>query len=300
MNSCVHFVGLEGELDSALRRDTMPLWSRNFVTVWQNLSDLSREYLMSFHGNARRNLPVLLGLLAFTVQQVEAADFAVETKVFSAHDKNPVSTHLAVFRDGVVYDFQLTPVRSATSFDTKTRRFTLTDKTNEAQTAIAAKDLIQFAAQLRQKAVSSDDPLVRFAADPVFEEKYDAKNNQLVLSSKRWEYRVKTKTFEDEQILKQYREFADWFTYLNSMFRPLPPGLRLKLNRALGQHDCFAEEVAVTIQIGRRKIEQRSEHKFVAELGQREIDMISEFRANHARFQSVEFPKYRELVRVDD
>jgi hypothetical protein len=95
-------------------------------------------------------------------------------------------------------------------------------------------------------------------------------------------------------MLKRYTEFANWYTYLNALFRPLPPGVRLELNRVLDQRHCLPERVVVRIkQRGKVVVEQQSRHQLISPLTPRELAQITAWQQEQSDFRSVDFATYR-------
>jgi hypothetical protein len=251
---------------------------------------LSREIVMSFC-----RLFVLCGVLSVCGQLASAGeDFAIRTQIYSGSGKTPVAENLTIFHAGKIYDFAERGPRSVTVFDTTTRRFVLAHPNRQVQTSLPADELIRFAAAELAKAKLTDNALVRFAAEPKFVESFDAASGRLSLTSPVWDYHVETQRVDDREMLKRYSEFANWFTYLNVLFRPLPPAVRLELNRVLDQHGCLPVRVVAQIKRDERVVvEQQSRHKLVAPAGAAERDRVRQWEAELADYRLVEFPAYR-------
>lgn len=223
-----------------------------------------------------------------------AREFAIETKVFVGDADQPSETHLTIFRDNRVLDVTLGTAGSTIEFDRSTRDFQMSHQTPPMITRIAAEELVRFSASLQAKALEAEDPLIRFAAQPEFTQKYDADQQRLSLNSPFWNYDVQLIPIDDDQVLQRYREFADWFTYLNSLFRPLPPGIRLELNQALDRRQCIPRQVTVTVHPPGdvAPIRQRSEHRLIQPLGQRERAALSQWDATKDDLPLVQFGKF--------
>ena len=46
---------------------------------------------------------------------------------------------------------------------------------------------------------------------------------------------------------QQYQLFAHWYTHLNALFRPLPPGVRIRLNESLAEHERLPVHVVARV-----------------------------------------------------
>ena len=162
------------------------------------------------------------------------------------------------------------------------------------QTSLSADELIRFAAAEQAQALNAKNDLARFAADPKFTETFDAESGHLSLTSPVWDYFVETRRVEDREMLKRYGEFANWFTYLNALFRPLPPAVRLELNGVLDRHGCLPERVVVQIKRNDRVVvEQQSRHELIAPIGEKELQRVRDWEQEQADYRLVEFPVYR-------
>jgi hypothetical protein len=228
--------------------------------------------------------------------QLAGADksFAIKTQVFSDGKDQPVAENVTIFQADKVYDFTDTRPASVTVLDTKTLRFVLARRDEQIQTVLSTEELVRFAATQTAEAQQSDNDLVRFAGNPTFVESFDAESGRLTLTSPLWDYRVETRRMDDQEMLRRYAEFATWYTYLNAVFRPLPPGVRLELNAALDRHHCLPEHVVVRIKRnGKVVVEQQSRHELISPLGKRERSQIATWQQEQADFRSVDFATYR-------
>ncbi len=181
-----------------------------------------------------------------------------------------------------------------TVFDTKSRQFVLARRNGQVQTTLSADELVRFAATELAQAQKADNELVRFAADPHFTESYAADTGHLSLTSAVWDYHVETRHVDDLELLKRYGEFANWFTYLNVLVRPLPPAVRLELNRVLDKHSCLPERVVVQIKRDDQVVvEQHSRHELIMPLRENELQRIRVWEEQQADYPAVEFAAYR-------
>lgn len=235
--------------------------------------------------------------LAMALARADETSFAIRTQVYADDSKNPVAENLTIFEADTIYDFSdLTPA-TVTVFDRKSRSFTLAQCEARVQTVLAASDIVRFAARQQAEAQQSTNELVRFAADPTFTESFDARSSRLSLTSPYWDYQVTTRTMDDEWMRRSYTEFANWYTYLNALFRPLPPGVRLKLNEVLDERRCLPERVVVQIKRGGRVVRrQESRHELIVPLGAGEQARVTAWYEARRAFRNVDFATYRQSL----
>jgi hypothetical protein len=243
----------------------------------------------------QRTSLLAIGIAAACCQLASADEsFAIRTQIYSPEQTRPVAENVTIFQAGTIYDFSDTQPATVTVFDRKSRTFTLAQCDAQIQTVLSANELVRFAATQQAEAQQSDNELVRFAADPTFAESFDADSGRLTLTSPWWDYRVATRKYDDERMRRSYAEFANWYTYLNSLFRPLPPAVRLKLNEALDQRQCLPEHVVVQIKRdGEVVMRQESRHELIAPLGERELARISAWQQQRGDLRTVDFATYR-------
>jgi hypothetical protein len=225
---------------------------------------------------------------------VSADDFAIRTQVYADDNQRPVAEYLTIFQGERIYDFSQTAPREVSVLEVKNRQFQLARPDDRVQTLLSADELIRFAGAEQSKARESTNELVRFAADPQFHEAFDAASGRLSLTSPLWDYHVETQRIEDRELLRRYGEFATWYTYLNALFRPLPPAVRIELNRALDQRGCLPRRVVVEIKRNERVVvRQQSRHELITRLGPNELDQIDDWQHSQANCRSVDFTTYR-------
>ena len=238
-----------------------------------------------------------LACVSSAVNSGAANDFAIETHVYFGGDAEPVESYLTIFHGDKIYDLRTAPDQSTTVFDCKTRNFQIARFDPAIQSLIASDQLIRFSTSLQARAKESRDPLLLFAVAPSFEHDFDSATKRLTLKSPLWDYVVDVRTTDDTDLLSRYREFADWFTYLNSVFRPLPPGLRLELNRILHQHRALPKHVSVRVRQAGHEMIHHSEHKWIQPLGPRELEAIASWASQKGKLRKVSFIEYHAAIR---
>jgi hypothetical protein len=236
---------------------------------------------------------VLFAVLLAGAPFLRAEDFAISTQVFEGGRPDPLAENLTVFQANRIYDFALTPPQRGTMFDAAARLFRLTDESSQTQSTLTVEELLQFVAAEQTRARESRNPLVRFAAAPSFSEKFDPTSGQLELRSPFWDYEVATMAAPDSDRSQQYQLFAHWYTHLNALFRPLPPGVRIRLNERLAEHARLPVRVVARVkQEGKVVVEQESRHQMIWSLTDRERQEVQQCEAQLATYRQVAFREF--------
>ncbi len=189
---------------------------------------------------SRRVVSYLLAALlvpAVSLPLFAGEAFRIRTKVFVGDVKEPVSKSTTLFQNGVVYDFLEQPEQTAVfrkPMGDKPGRFVLLNNKHRVQTEIATDKLSDAMKKLREWAAEQQNPFLRFAANPRFDETFDRESGKLVLTSQFETYTVDTSPASLHQdSMGDYREFLDWYTQLNTLLTsPIPPNPRMQLNDA--------------------------------------------------------------------
>lgn len=245
----------------------------------------------------RFSLLLTVVLATVVVQPLEAETFAIHTQVYSDGEKAPVAENVTIFEDERIVDFLVTEPTRVTVFEIPSRKFTLALNGAKKKTVLTAEELIRFAATEQTRALESNSELVRFAASPSFRESFNDKTGVLTMTSPHWDYHVNTSRDVSPTVLDRYSEFANWYTHLNALFRPVPPGVRLELNRALAQHACLPTRVAVRIKrSGRTQHEQESKHQLIHSLTDNETKLLADWKLNEPKMEAVSLDQFRTLI----
>lgn len=234
--------------------------------------------------------------LAFTANFAEvsssiAQEIRIETEVFSEDDAEKSLSHtVTLFDTNTVYDFVEAPEQVAV-FRAPTPnhggQFILLDMNTQCRTEISTERIGKLIDKITKWAADEKDPLMKFSADPKFEETFDSESGVLSLTSKLWEYHVATMPADNPKALAKYREFIDWYTRLNTMMNSSPPpGPRLELNSALEKHGVVPVEIRRTLTSNKSTL--RAVHTFTWRLSREDKVRIEEVRKNLANFKKVE------------
>lgn len=245
----------------------------------------------------RFSLLLAFVLAAAVVQPLAAETFAILTQVYADGDKTPVAENVTIFEENRIVDFLVTEPARVTVFEIPNRKFTLALTGAKKKTVLTAEELIRFAATEQTRALESNSELIRFAASPSFRESFDDKSGVLTMTSPHWDYRVSTARDVSPAVLDRYGEFANWYTHLNALFRPVPPGVRLELNRALAQHACLPTQVAVRIKRnGRTEHEQESHHQLLKSLTEKETKLLTGWKTDEPKMDPISIDQFRTSI----
>jgi len=242
-----------------------------------------------------------VAVIAFTLPLIFVANdvacsegLRIETDVYVGDETEPVSHNVTLFDAGTVYDFAEDPeevaiFRPPTS--THPGRFILLDLQTKQRTEVSTKRIAGLMKKLVRWAAEQDDPLLKFSADPTFEEQFDEETGALSLESKAWQYKVATVPTENAAMLARYREFTDWYTRLNTMMNGNPPpGPRLELNAALQTHSVVPVEIHR--KIDSQSAEVRATHLFTWRLSREDRARLDQARRYLTSFEKVNNEKY--------
>ncbi len=228
-----------------------------------------------------------------------AQDFRVDNRVYQGDNKEPVSQSCTVFYQGTVCDFLEKPAETII-FDKTAGRFFILDDARRIRTELSTTQLASFTQRLHDRARKGPDPLMRFFAEPVFEERFDPARRELILSSDLVTYKAIVISAENAALAAQYREFSDWYARLNAMLisGSRPPFARLKLNEALALREALAREVTLTITTtkdGKRQTAAiHSEHLLSLALTPADMERIQRARQAMTTYKLVSFDRYRQ------
>lgn len=230
---------------------------------------------------------VLLSLCFVT--SLQAGELRIETDVFSGDEEESISHTITLFDSGTVYDFvdatqQVAVFRLPTS--SRSGQFILLDLKAKRRTEVTTEKIEALMGKLSKWAKKQEDAMLKFSADPEFDETFEAGTGQLTLDNPMWNYTVATVTAENEETLGQYRQFMDWYTRLNVMMHSSPPpGPRLALNAALEKHGVVPVEIRRTVDSSSTML--RATHLFSWRLSREDRAQVEEVRKHLANFEKV-------------
>ena len=249
---------------------------------------------------------VLAWVVAMGSMAVWADDFRIETRVYVADEQEPLSQNLTLFRGGVVYDFPSGAASPAdadiTVFDPPRRTIRLLDTTRRIRTELRREHISEYIQRQRDIArEQTSNEMLRFLADPQFQESYDEASQTLDLTSSWLSYRLTMLPAKNETVAAQYHEFADWYARLNPLLHAEagPPFARLYVNRALLKHQALPADVTLlgpkkSAPLGGEQHEFRlhSEHQVEWRLYAADEERIEQVRQHLVQFEQVPFEQF--------
>lgn len=249
---------------------------------------------------------ILVGVAASAPSSIaHAQEFRVDSKVFQGEEEKPMAESLTLFYEGMVYDFLNSGTREVTIFDLPRGRIVLMDPANKIRTEIDTKSLAQFIEEMRPRALQPKSPaLVKFCADPKFEESTD-KSGWMVFASSHMTYRVKPLSGQSATDTKAYCEFCDWGTKVNTVMHPggLPPFPRIAVDAALARAGCLPEQVERVMPakglFGKPTV-VRSEHVFASGLLTEDKKKIDEAGEYLVTLRQISFNEYLQAAQPQE
>jgi hypothetical protein len=232
---------------------------------------------------------IVVAMLFACANFASAEGFRIETKVYVAEQKEPVSETTTLFLDGVVYDFLKKPEQTAVFRKPgggKAGQFTLLNEQHSILTKFSTDQVDGTVTKMKAWASRQKDPFLQFAASPEFDESFDDNTGKLTLASRFETYTVETMPAEHPDAIVEYREFLDAYTRLNTLLSAgsLPPEPRLRLNAVLARRKV----VPIKVELARAGEDPlRAEHAFTWRLSQDDHQRIDEIRVNLAKYQEV-------------
>jgi hypothetical protein len=229
--------------------------------------------------------------------QASAEDFRVNNQVFPNNQKEPAGQSITIFHEGIVYDSMKSPAEIVI-FDKPAGKFILMNPANQTRAELATADITAFVNQLQALAAKHPDPVVKFLADPKFQERFDESMGELTLTSPMVSYRLVLSTGDSPAAADQYREFSDWYARLNTLLTPgsRPPFGRLAVNDAVAKHKAIASQVILAVassKAGGRPTTIRTTHQVVRQLTQADVDYVTKIRKSINDYKLISFDKYR-------
>jgi hypothetical protein len=221
-------------------------------------------------------------------------DFRVDNAVYQGKEKTAVSASVTIFHKEIVYDCM---PQETVVFNKTAGRFVLLNMKNHARTEIAADDLNAFIKQLQPRAAQTADPLVKFLADPKFQQQFNESTRELTFASPLLTYRLTLSPQTSAAAVEQYREFSDWSAKLNAMLVPgsRPPFARLLVNAAVAERKAIVSQVVLTFTSGKPTTTTtiRSTHRVIGVLTPADLDGLAKIGEALIGFKLVGFDEYR-------
>ncbi len=219
-----------------------------------------------------------------------ATDFAIDSRLFINGAAEPQSANTTIFVQGIAYDYS-SLFGEVSILDPGGRRFILLNPRTQQRVDVPLATVQEFTRGLPAACAQSPQELVRFLGNPKFEEQLDRESGKLTLNSKLMNYEVATVEAPAAEAAAAYRQFADWYTQLNTMTNPggLPPFGRMRLNHVLATANRLPQEVHLTVRSDRSadELRLRSVHVIRWELSPNDRKRTQEADEMFQRFEAV-------------
>ena len=250
-----------------------------------------------------RKMVLIAMLSAFCAASAAAQEFRVETDVFVGEEPEATSHAVTLFEKSAVYEFTENPqqivVYRAADGD-RAAEFILLDPQSQRRTEVEVAKIKTLMGKLAKWAGEQQDPVLKFAANPKFDEKFNEESGELTLSSKEWTYRIATVPAENQAALTRYRDFADRYAELSTMLHgAVPPAARQALDAALVKHKAIPVEIRRTTG-GDEKNQVRAAHLFSWRLSREDRSRLDDAQKYLASFKKVDNEKFLTAVRGTD
>jgi len=251
----------------------------------------------------RKYTALLIAILATAVtassDDLRADDFRVETQVHRGEEAKAISSNTTLFCAGAIYDFPSNGDQ-VTIFDPKDSRIVLLDTKRRLRTELTVDQVLDFSQRLRDWAQTQDDPLLRFAIEPRFEQDFDSESRRMRFSSRWISYEVKTLPAASQGVADQYRMFCDVYAHLNALTNPagsVPPFARIEVNRQLAQVGNLPAEIHLTIpsRSGGPEVKMSTRHRYHESLSKGDLSQVDKAALHNANFRTVNLRAYRGL-----
>lgn len=245
---------------------------------------------------------LLMLVLSWSHRQSEGQEFRIESQVYSADSKLPVSQNITLFSEGLVYDFQLSndakPIPlEIVIFDTRKRTIILLDTQRKTRLELPDLQLLKIVESVRRE--TAQDNRSSFLVEDSFEEDVDWSTNWVTLTSPQIEYRFRGSQPKDVSIIPQYNDFLDNFTMLiASDPTKIPPFARIKLNQSIKRLGWIPIEVQISVKensLFREAFTAKSKHVVINHLSNEDRKRIKKAKQDWMQFETVDLAKYRGL-----
>jgi len=231
-----------------------------------------------------------------------AEDFRIDNATYAGGLQAPLSQSTTIFHQGAVYDFMRQPDETVV-FEREPARFVLLSSAHRIRTELPGGKVAAMVDGLQPLAAKSKIPLVKFLAQPKFQEQYDQASGELTLRSPLMNYRLMLQEEVSPEIVEQYHEFRDWCARLNALTAPGagPPFGQLVVNAAIAKRQAIASRIYLTVAASddspeRRQNALRSEHRLTNPLEPSDLDRVEQTRKAMNEFKLVSFEQYRKTT----
>ena len=214
-------------------------------------------------------------LLIFGGSSVRAQDFTVITETEHVNSGKIVGRSRTIFHAGEAYD-QVTGLGEITIYQPGRQQFTIFSAARNLATTISFNDIVANQREFDRQILSHVEQLERrgsretlqkaaelkFQLLPEFQENFDAKKNELSMTSEYYSYVVKTEPNLQPQIVRSYLRYADWTKQYNALLDPASifPAPRLLVNQVLRKRGAMPLTVSLK-HPGKNSLHLQSRHQ---------------------------------------
>ena len=237
----------------------------------------------------------LLAWLALGAGLGWADEFRIQNRVYVGKASAPSAVTVTLFARGLVYDVLSGPDEIVV-FHPTGGRFVLLKPARKIRTEISTDQVNRMVETLQAELKNRGSGLSEFLAAPKFEID-DSDSSDAKFTGDFAEYRVKTTRAASLIAARQYAEFADWYTRLNTMNNPALLA-RVPVNAWLTKREQVPTEIEATFYnktfgFARKQQSLRSEHVITWFLSQDDRKQIEQIDGWLVTFEKVEFEQYR-------
>ena len=239
---------------------------------------------------------------AMDAAESRPCEMRVETLLYADSGDEPVARSLALFHEGVAWDFLELPaghdgatVGEIVLHDPSRERVLVIDPVRQVKTQVELIQLERLSVSLAKWARGDDDRLVRWAGGPDFSSGMTDTDDGLELVGPRVRYAVAYEPAPDREAAGRYRRFADTAILLRALLQPggIPPFPRLAVNRRLEEAGAMPAEVTLEIDprlaaLGSRPERLRAVHRRHPRLLAGDLERIEEARSHVAPAESAD------------
>lgn len=241
-----------------------------------------------------------LVFLLFTIagQSLTFADqpFRVVSAVYRQGSEEPVATSTTYFSGEQICDVSGKPDASqALIIDRSSNKVTIIDRQRQLACTVSLDEVMRVSAALGTR-IQNKPPLVKFAANPVFNVNWINSNRKLKMTGEYINYDVETVADQNAAVAAQaYREFADWSARVSATRKGgLPPQARLERNDQLSQKRAIPKRVELTFidQSGQTSAFY-STHKYDWQLTESDQRKIAELNQTAKSLKQIDLAQFR-------
>lgn len=240
----------------------------------------------------------------FNLSSAVGQEFRIESQVYDANSKLPVSQNVTLFSQGVVFDFRMSndaqpkPLEIIV-YNSRNRMLVLLDPARQIRLELADLSLLRIVDGVRRETMQ--DKRTSFLVENDFEEIADWSTKWVTLNSPQIVYRFKGEQPKDVSILPLYFEFLENFTRLGATDpTKIPPFPRMKLNQSIKRLGWIPSEVQITVSqnsLFREGFTAKSKHTLITQLSSKDRERVDLAKQYWQTFKNVKLDEYRGLKR---